>query len=176
MLVQLVLDAVPEDATVLDLYAGAGLFALPLARRGHRVVAIEENRAAVADGTSSRDLNRIPEDRCRFMAAPVERALRNVRAADAVVLDPPREGCEGSVLTAVFGTIAPRLAVYVSCNPEALARDLAIITRHGYTVTSIQPVDMFPHTGHIEAVAVLENKGIRKQESGNRPGPGSLRS
>ena len=168
LLVQLVLDAVPDHATVLDLYAGAGLFALPLAHRGHRVVAIEENRAAVADGIASRDLNRIPEDRCRFIAAPVERALVNARGADVVVLDPPREGCERPVLKAIFSTIAPPLALYVSCNPEALARDLAIITTHGYTVAAIQPVDMFPHTAHIEAVVVLASEGIRKQASGSR--------
>ena len=168
LLVQLVLDAVPEHATVLDLYAGMGLFALPLARRGHRVVAVEESHAAVADGVASRDLNRIPEDRCRFIAAPVERALVNARVADVVVLDPPREGCERPVLKALFGTIAPRLAVYISCNPEALARDLAVITKHGYTLASIQPVDMFPHTAHVEAVVVLASTGSRKQEAGGR--------
>lgn len=153
ILVELTLDAIPEQADVLDLYAGAGLFALPLARRGHRVIAIEESRLAVADGIASRELNRIPEERCRFVARPVERA--RLPRVDAVVLDPPREGCDARVLKRVFGTIAPKTAVYVSCNPEALARDLSIVAPHGYAVESIQPVDMFPHTPHIEAVAVL---------------------
>jgi 23S rRNA (uracil1939-C5)-methyltransferase len=177
ILVERALDAIPEGAAILDLYAGAGLFALPLARRGHRVVAIEESRLAVADGIASRALNRIPEERCRFIAAPVEHALgvdthrpshrakptpRRTRLprADAVVLDPPREGCSARVLKEVFGTIAPETAVYISCNPEALARDLGVIVRHGYSVQSIQPVDMFPHTPHIEAVVVLEKTGI----------------
>jgi len=155
-LVRLVLAAVPEGSAVLDLYAGAGLFALPLARRGDRVIAIEENRAAVADGVASRELSRIAEDRCRFIAAPVERAVHRRTTIDAVVLDPPREGCSREVLNAVFGVMSPKTAVYVSCNPETLARDLAIITARGYAVRSIQPVDMFPHTPHIEAVAVLE--------------------
>jgi len=155
-LVRLVLAAVPEGSTVLDLYAGAGLFALPLARRGNHVVAIEENRAAVEDGIASRELGRIAEDRCRFIASPVERAVRRRSRIDAVVLDPPREGCSREVLNAVFGVMSPKTAVYVSCNPETLARDLAIIAARGYTIRSIQPVDMFPHTPHIEAVVVLE--------------------
>ena len=171
-LVQLVLAAVPQGATVLDLYAGAGLFALPLARRGHAVIAVEENRSAVEDGVASRDLNGISEARCRFIAAPVERVVgapgpsssRRGRPAtrlpqlppvDIVVLDPPRQGCERSVLRAVFAGMKPSAAVYVSCNPESLAVDLRLITQQGYTVRSIQPVDMFPHTPHIEAVVVL---------------------
>jgi 23S rRNA (uracil1939-C5)-methyltransferase len=157
-LVRLVGAAVPEGGTILDLYAGAGLFALPLARRGDRVVAVEENRHAVADGIASRELSRIPADRCRFIAAPVEQVVRRPLAIDAVVLDPPREGCRRDVLNAVFGAVAPRTAVYVSCNPETLARDLAIITALGYTIRSMQPVDMFPHTPHIEAVVVLERR------------------
>jgi 23S rRNA (uracil1939-C5)-methyltransferase len=161
ILVELALDAIPEGAAVLDLYAGAGLFALPLAQREHHVIAIEESRLAVADGIASRELNRIPEERCRFIAVPVERA--RLPRADAVVLDPPREGCQARVLNDVFGAIAPKTAVYVSCNPEALARDLAVIVRHGYSVQSIQPVDMFPHTPHVEAVVVL-----RLRTSGSR--------
>jgi 23S rRNA (uracil1939-C5)-methyltransferase len=155
ILARLVLDAVPQGATVIDLYAGAGLFALPLAHRGHTVTAVEENRDAVADGEASLRVNRIPAARCRFIARPVEAALRSLRPADVVVLDPPREGCTSAVLDEVFGRLQPELAVYVSCNPEALARDLKEIARHGYTILSIQPVDMFPHTAHIEAVVVL---------------------
>ncbi len=103
ILVQQVLAAVPAGATVLDLYAGAGLFALPLALRGSTVVAIEENKAAVADGEASLRLSRVPEARCRFVAKPVEVALGQgrplaAREFSAVVLDPPREGCDGSVI------------------------------------------------------------------------------
>ena len=154
-LVRLVMDAVPAGATVLDLYAGAGLFALPLASRGHAVVAVEENRSAVADGEASARVNRIPPERCRFIARPVELALPSLRPADAIVLDPPREGCTPGVLEAAFGRLRPRRAVYVSCNPEALARDLTDITSLGYTIESIQPVDMFPHTAHIETVVTI---------------------
>ena len=78
---------------VLDLYAGAGLFALPLALAGHDVVAVEENGAAVADGEASRALNRMPPARCRWVASTVEQGLGRVAACHTVVLDPPREGC-----------------------------------------------------------------------------------
>ena len=156
VLVRLVLAAVPSDGRVLDLYAGSGLFAIPLAAAGHEVLAIEENRAAVADGEAALKLNRAARSRCRFLSRRVEAALPSVRAADAVVLDPPREGCSSSVLREVFGRLKPRRAVYVSCNPEALARELRPICRYGYRVISLQPVDMFPHTAHIETVAVLQ--------------------
>jgi 23S rRNA (uracil1939-C5)-methyltransferase len=162
ILVRLVLEAIPHDASVLDLYAGAGLFALPLARRGQGVVAIEANAVAVADGEASLRLNRIPAGRCRFIARPVSAAIRRAGAADAVVLDPPREGCEAVVLDEVFGARHPAVAVYVSCNPDTLARDLARIAGHGYEVRSLQPVDMFPHTPHIETVAVLTRRSRRR--------------
>jgi 23S rRNA (uracil1939-C5)-methyltransferase len=203
MLVQLVLDAVPTSAPVLDLYAGAGLFALPLARRGHRVIAVEASPAAVADGVASLALNRIPADRCRFIARPVGVVTRrgatgrlgctgsdldsspkesftdpNTQESRsdpgaAVVLDPPREGCEAEVLDDVFGRSAPATAVYVSCNPDTLARDLTRIVGHGYAIESIQPVDMFPHTPHIETVVVLRRTrnpepGTRNPELGTR--------
>jgi 23S rRNA (uracil1939-C5)-methyltransferase len=158
ILVRLVLDSIPAGACVLDLYAGAGLFALPLAHKGHELVAVEENRAAVADGEESRRLNGVPDRQCRFMARRVEDALESAVARtpfDAVILDPPRDGCPASVIARVFGGIAPRLAAYISCDPEALARDLGAISRLGYRIQSIQPVDMFPHTPHVESVVVL---------------------
>jgi 23S rRNA (uracil1939-C5)-methyltransferase len=158
ILVRLVVDAVPRDGTVLDLYAGAGLFALPLARRGHQVVAVEANPVAVADGEASLRLNRVSTERCRFIAKPVGAVTRRATAMDAVILDPPREGCEAAVLDDVFGRIRPKTAVYVSCNPDTLARDLKRVVRHGYEISSLQPVDMFPHTPHIETVVVTTRR------------------
>jgi 23S rRNA (uracil1939-C5)-methyltransferase len=155
VLVKLVSDALPAGLPVLDLYAGAGLFALPLARAGHQVVAVEENAAAVADGEASRGLNRIPSERCRFVAARVETALERVGGFETVVLDPPREGCSPAVTERLFGARGPSRAVYVSCNPETLARDLAVAAGRGYRIESLQPVDMFPHTPHVETVAVI---------------------
>jgi 23S rRNA (uracil1939-C5)-methyltransferase len=158
ILVRLVLDALPPGRPVVDLYAGVGLFAIPLAKRGDTVIAVEENRAAAADGSASLRLNRVPEERCRFVARAVEAALGAVRSGEArhLVLDPPREGCAPSVIDQVFGRLRPARAVYVSCNPEALAADLAGITRRGYQIVTLQPVDMFPHTTHVETVAVLD--------------------
>jgi 23S rRNA (uracil1939-C5)-methyltransferase len=156
VLVRLVLAAMSSEARVLDLYAGSGLFAIPLAAAGHEVTAIEENRVAVADGEAALKLNHAARGRCRFHSRRVESALPSLRTAEAVVLDPPREGCSPSVLREVFGRLKPRRAVYVSCNLEALARELQRICRYGYRVDSLQPVDMFPHTAHIETVAVLQ--------------------
>jgi 23S rRNA (uracil1939-C5)-methyltransferase len=158
ILVDLVMAAVPEGGSVVDLYAGTGLFALSLARAGHRVTAIEESRAAVADGIASLRLNRIPADRCRFIARPVEEGLRQVRTADVVVLDPPREGCSPEVIGGVFAGLRPSTAVYISCNPEALAHDLRDMAGHGYRILRVQPVDMFPHTAHIETVVTLQRE------------------
>jgi 23S rRNA (uracil1939-C5)-methyltransferase len=157
ILVRLVLDALPAGEPVIDLYAGVGLFALPLARRGDRVTAIEENRAATADGSASLRANRIEPRACRFVTRRVEAALRSVQPGDAVhaVLDPPRDGCDPAVLDELFGRIRPARVAYVSCNPEALAHDLAVVARHGYRAAPLQPVDMFPHTAHVETVAVL---------------------
>ena len=158
VLVELVRRAAPEGVPVLDLYAGAGLFALPLARAGHAVVAVEENAVAVADGEASRALNRIPPERCRWVRATVESALARVGAFDTVVLDPPREGCSPAVSQRLFAERRPSRVVYVSCNPETLARDLAVAAGQGYAVESLQPVDMFPHTPHVETVAVLSRR------------------
>ena len=156
LLVSHVLEAMPKaPARVLDLYAGAGLFAIPLARAGHTVTAVESNRQAVADGIASVRLNRLTEDQCRFVVARTEDALASASRVDAVVLDPPREGCGTGVIDRLFGHVRPPLVVYVSCNPEALALDLADIVSHGYRVQSLLPVDMFPHTAHIETIAVL---------------------
>jgi 23S rRNA (uracil1939-C5)-methyltransferase len=156
LLVRLVLSAMAAETSVIDLFAGSGLFAIPLAAVGHDVVAIEENRIAVADGEAALKLNDAARSRCRFLARRVEAALPGIRSAGAVVLDPPREGCSPTVIREVFGRLRPRRAVYVSCNPEALARELRPICSFGYQLVSLQPVDMFPHTAHIETVAVLQ--------------------
>jgi 23S rRNA (uracil1939-C5)-methyltransferase len=156
ILVGLVLAAIPATSRVIDLYAGCGLFAIPLALAGHDVVAVEENRLAVADGEAALRLNAGAGNRCRFVGRRVETAIGSIRRADVVVLDPPRDGCAGSVLQEVFERLRPVHAVYVSCNPEALACDLTPICAAGYRIRSLQPIDMFPHTPHVETVAVLD--------------------
>ena len=152
-----VVEGVGDARRVLDLYCGSGLFSLPLAAAGARVTGIEENRQAIQDAKMNVRLNRIPESRVRFISARVEEGLERVarESWDAVVLDPPRQGCPKPVLAAVFERIAPERAVYVSCNAELLAAELPIILNKGFRAVRIEAVDMFPHTDHIETIVRL---------------------
>ena len=126
------------------------------------VTAVEENRQAVADAESNVRLNRLPGP-IRFVASRVEDALARVGKEpwDAVVLDPPRQGCPPAVIDAVFERIRPSRAVYVSCNPDSIAKELPVILKGGYNVKRVQPVDMFPHTDHIETVMDSTAAAIR---------------
>jgi len=166
-LLRLVREALPprQRLRVLDLFAGSGLFALPLALAGHSVVAVEENRQAVRDGIENARRNAA---HLRYVCARVEAALPRLSRErfDAVVLDPPRQGCPPRVLEAVCRLGAERL-VLVSCNPEALARELPLALRAGYGAVFVQPVDMFPHTPHVEAVALLRRRpAVRSRRIG----------
>ncbi|HWI20268.1 MAG TPA: 23S rRNA (uracil(1939)-C(5))-methyltransferase RlmD [Vicinamibacterales bacterium] len=157
LLVKLVLEEVGDSKRVLDLYCGSGLFALQIAKAGATVTAVEENRQAIADAESNVRLNRLSPTQIRFVPARVEDALGRVGKDpwDAVVLDPPRQGCPLPVINSVFEDIRPARVVYVSCNPDALASELPVILKMGYRVTRVQPVDMFPHTDHIETVVAF---------------------
>lgn len=178
LLVDLVVGSLPRGTRrVLDLYAGSGLFALPLAAAGCEVVAVEESAAAIGDGRVSLDLNGLSVERCRFVRARVERFLFRHRRAlaagnsyDAVVLDPPRDGCPPRLLATLLQTAAPRTVTYVSCEPRALSRDLASALSspagRAYRVSRVQPVDMFPHTAHVETVAVLSRASGGRRVSG----------
>ncbi len=110
------------------------------------------------DGESNARLNRVPSDRIRFVRALVEDGVRQLARTppDLVVLDPPRQGCGTDVTRRVFTGLVPARAIYVSCDPESLARDLVEIVAAGYAVIRVQPVDMFPHTPHIETVVTVE--------------------
>jgi 23S rRNA (uracil-5-)-methyltransferase RumA len=155
-----VLDGVSGAKSVLDLYCGSGLFGLPLAAAGARVAGIDENRDAIRDAQMNMRLNRIPPDRARFISGRVEDELARAarHAWDAVILDPPRQGCPKPVLSGVFKTISPPRAVYVSCNPDMLAAELPVILNAGYRTERIEAVDMFPHTDHIETVVKLRRE------------------
>jgi 23S rRNA (uracil1939-C5)-methyltransferase len=138
---------------LLDLYCGAGAFALPLARSMGEVVGLDEAGAAIEDGRLSATENGI--DNVRFEVGRVEAALGTLEGPfDAVVLDPPRRGCHPRALEQLL-RLAPARIVYVACHPATLARDLKILTAGGYQVASVQPVDLFPQTAHIESVSVL---------------------
>ena len=160
-------DGLRTGRRVLDLYSGSGLFTLPLAAAGASVVAVEENRQAAADAEANLRLNRLPTAAVRFLVSRVEDALGRVArdSWDVVVLDPPRQGCPAAVLEAVFADIAPPRAVYVSCNPEALADELPGILAKGYEVDALRAVDMFPHTDHVETIVRLIRRAGRRSAS-----------
>jgi 23S rRNA (uracil-5-)-methyltransferase RumA len=157
VLQQYVIDSVRSASRVLDLYCGSGLFSLPIAARGIRVTGIEENRQAIRDAQANARLNEVPANTARFKASRVEDAVRALSREqwDAVILDPPRQGCSDDVLEAVFQEMRPRRVTYVSCNPETLGAELPGIVQCGYSVEELRAVDMFPHTEHIETVVRL---------------------
>jgi 23S rRNA (uracil1939-C5)-methyltransferase len=143
--------------TVLDLYSGTGAISLLLARRARWVYGVELAQAAVDDAGANATANGITN--CTFVSGEVRFVLPALIAkgvtAEVVVADPPRAGFHPKALHALI-TLGAHRIVYVSCNPTTLARDLGELVRGGYRLEWVQPVDMFPHTPHIEAVARLE--------------------
>jgi 23S rRNA (uracil1939-C5)-methyltransferase len=148
--------ALDGSETLMDLYSGTGAISLLLARRVRHVYGIELAEAAVADAVRNARANGI--DNCTFLAGEVRHVLptlmRDGVRASVVVADPPRAGFHPKALSAL-AALAPARIVYVSCNPSTLARDVGELVRQGYRLEWVQPVDMFPQTPHIEAVARL---------------------
>jgi tRNA/tmRNA/rRNA uracil-C5-methylase (TrmA/RlmC/RlmD family) len=151
-------DARPGEI-VLDLYAGAGLFAgvlAPVVDPG-RVLAVESDRAAAA--AAVRNLADLPN--VSVTAARVERWLTRTRPkADVVVLDPPRKGAGRAVIDGIAAA-APRRVVHVACDPASLARDVHLLAGHGYRLDTLRAFDLFPMTAHVECVASF----IREEQS-----------
>jgi len=152
----LALAALPagHDATLVDAYCGVGTFARLLADQAGRVLAIEESASAVRDAHAN--LSDMPN--VEVVQAKVEDALPTIaERLDGLIIDPPRAGCQPPVLDALIVRRIP-VVVYVSCDPDTLARDLAYLClRHGaYRIRSVQPLDMFPQTAHIENVVTLD--------------------
>jgi 23S rRNA (uracil1939-C5)-methyltransferase len=149
---------------IVDLYCGAGTFALFFAKRGVRVVGIEENPNAVREARANALLNGV-DGETAFLAGRVDSVLRSKRgvetltAADVAFLDPPRKGSDEATLDAIVRAKPPHVW-YLSCNPATLARDLAHLIAGGYRLGVVQPFDMFPQTGHIEALATLHRAGV----------------
>ena len=139
------------DETVVDAYAGVGTFAVLLAPFVKRVIAIEESFSALKDAA----INTLGIDNLEFVEGRTEDVLDDLpQTPDAVVLDPPRTGCDATALEALVRR-PPRRVVYVSCEPETLARDLDLLVRGGFRVDQVEPLDMFPQTFHVECVATL---------------------
>ena len=156
---------------VLDAYCGIGTIGLTAADHAKQVVGVELNRDAVQDAIGNARHNGVKN--ARFFAADATRWIREAAAAgekaDVIFMDPPREGSTPEFLASV-ARMAPKRVVYVSCNPVTLARDLATLTKLGYKAEGFTPVDMFPHTEHIETVVLLskgevDSKKIRVEFS-----------
>lgn len=143
------------EERVLDLYCGTGTISIFLASASKEVVGLEVVETAVED--ARRNCKRNGVDNCRFLSGDIRLTLPQLEAEpDVMIIDPPRAGMHEDVVKEVMA-LGPRRIVYVSCNPATMARDL-ILLKEVYSVKEVQPVDMFPHTYHIEAVARLEKK------------------
>lgn len=139
--------------SVVDLYAGAGLFSLPLAARGARVTAVESGAAAVADLRVNAERAGLKVDTVRAEASEYLTGLEST--PDWVVADPPRDGLGKSAVRELL-RLRPRGLTVVACDPATLARDLAALVAGGYQVRSMTLVDLFPQTYHLETVVVLD--------------------
>ena len=148
--------------TVLDAYCGIGTIGITASGRAKQVIGVELNRDAVADAIVNARLNGIKN--CWFTAGDageyMEQMARDGMRPDLVFLDPPRAGSDERFLSSLL-RCAPKKVVYVSCDPETLARDLGTLTQGGYRVRKSQPVDMFPYTRHIECVCQLFKEGAK---------------
>lgn len=140
---------------MLELYGGAGNFTLPIAKRSREVVTVESYRPSVSNGKSSAQLNSIANVRWIGAGVPAatQRLSQRRERFSKIVLDPPRAGAKG-IEQSLASFDAERI-LYISCNPATLARDLAGLARHGYKPTMVQPVDLFPHTFHVETLVVI---------------------
>ena len=143
--------------TVIDAYCGIGTIGMVAAKKAGQVLGVEVNRDAVRDARENAKLNRVKN--IRFVCADAGDFMVDMANAgehcDVLFMDPPRTGSDTAFLSCAL-TLAPRRIVYVSCNPETLARDLNFLTKRGYRAEKIQPVDMFPHTDHVECVVRLD--------------------
>src|SRR5262252_423650 len=140
---------------LVDAYCGSGLLGLAAAPLFQRVIGVEVSASAVNWARDNAARN--GRANCEFIAADagaVFAAVPFTGADAAVIIDPPRKGC-GDAFLAQLAAFAPRTVVYVSCNPETQARDVAVLAAAGYACARVQPFDMFPQTKHVEAVAVL---------------------
>lgn len=159
---------VREGERVLDAYCGCGTIGLCLAHdarargiEGISVVGVEQVGSAVRNARRNASVNDLA-GHCSFVQADataymngIARERRGSEGFDTVIMDPPRADSTAAFIDGVVA-LAPRRVVYVSCNPTTQVRDLDMFARHGYHARSIEPVDMFPHTKHVETVATLE--------------------
>lgn len=143
---------------VFDLFCGTGTIGLFCASSCERVISVDCDKVAISNANQNAKLNNISN--VVFFADDIGRALRKIKEKpDIIIVDPPRAGLAKKHLEKIVKFKARKI-VYVSCNPTTLARDLKFLTENGYSVKNVQPVDMFPHTHHVEVVVEMENKNI----------------
>jgi 23S rRNA (uracil1939-C5)-methyltransferase len=151
------LDPRPNDR-IADFFCGIGNFTLPIARRGADVVGIEGSAALVqraADNAAANGLAARATFRVADLFAATPESLEALGPLDKILVDPPREGAI-ALVKALPGDGAPRRIVYVSCSPATLARDAAVLVHdHGYALAAAGVVNMFPHTAHVESIAMF---------------------
>jgi 23S rRNA (uracil1939-C5)-methyltransferase len=144
---------------ILDLYCGMGNFSIPLARQAAELVGIEGQGSAIRSARRNAERNRLTN--CSFQKSDVLSACRDLVAGkisfETVVCDPPRQGL--GPLAQLAADLVRRKLVYVSCDPATLVRDLQVLVECGLSIKTIQPVDMFPQTHHIETLVMLEKSG-----------------
>lgn len=144
------------NETVIDAYCGIGTIGIIASDKAKEVIGVELNKDAVEDARVNARMNNV--ENIRFYAADAGKFMRemakNGAHADVVLMDPPRAGSDKAFLSSVC-VLNPDKIVYISCNPETQGRDLAFLCSQGYKATTAQPVDMFPHTSHIECIVLL---------------------
>lgn len=145
--------------TVLDAYCGIGTIGMVAAKHAGNVIGVEVNSDAVKDAIYNAKNNEIKNIRfyCDDAGKFMTELARDNQSVDVVFMDPPRAGSDIPFLKSVI-KLAPKRVVYISCNPETQARDLRTLVNAGYKVRKIQPVDMFPHTNHVECICALEKR------------------
>lgn len=150
------------EETVLDLYCGIGSISLFLAQKVQKVIGVEIVPEAIEDAKHNAKLNGM--ENVDFYCGKAEEVIPRLYkeegiTADVVVVDPPRKGCDEKLLETIV-KIAPKKVVYVSCDPATLARDVKYLSENGFEVGQVQPVDMFPHTTHVETIVLLQKKSM----------------
>ena len=137
---------------VFDLYCGIGTISLYISRYVREVTGVEIAGEAVKDAKINAKINEI--NNAFFYEGAAEHAVKSLGKADVVIIDPPRKGCDKSLLDTISES-SPDKIIYVSCNPATLARDLKILSGYGFETKIVQPVDMFPRTAHVETVVLM---------------------
>ena len=158
------LEPKPNE-TIADVYCGIGTISLAIAKHAGKVIGVECVPEAIEDAKKNAENNGVgnAEFLCGLAENILPELVRKGMRPDAIVIDPPRKGCEQAVLSAIAESGVNRV-VYVSCNAATLARDAKILSAYGFTIRHVQPVDMFPHTQHVESVVLITRAGVEATE------------